>query len=1059
MPDTRWSSVRKLLTFRVRLVGFLALVVAVGGVYPNWPGQLAVASALILGFLITYRVFLLDLIRYLVEHPGQASILVLLLAMLYGQVGVSYGVPQVFWSEYGVARAFSAMAVTALLAVLGINAFYFDTDAKWTRIKTFRFLEVQRWKKDFRSIRRLLNRIPLVRRINPWLFRDIDGLRHENAHNVQQFLRARRLPFLTLASMPAIFPLLFPDVPRVAPVGEADFLPLPDVGRSGLAWMFGLAWWGLGVFAGILGTRLLLKLSTQIGRLEGLVRLLPRVLVVFVTLAATLNILNAFRPEEEMPTGSFWGLVGRVSWAIELVGWASGVLVGFVAVLLLVKMGTDPGDGAPGLRFPARLVIGSVLLAASMTCLDASRAIPALAGSRLWDWTLFLVDLAGLLMILVTVAKVTSFQHPAIWPKFFRYLVLVSGTLVVLVIWDRSAHWLKIPRFEVSPGMAVCILLAILSLLGAWFHLLANPSREVDGEVVWPIDPAERSRVAFPLFLGLVVWIGIVNNGPYKLRFPGLSYTQPVDLDRTMVRVYPELARPGLVAPPRVMEPSPLVDRMESLKAWYKLACKNQDTKHPKLVVVCSSGGASRAAFWTAVVLDRLSREADLVGFDQGVRMMTGASGGMVGAAYYVSHLYHERNRVPHRDPWLDDFETNPLPRLAGHIAMEGLPLMLLPRLPWLDLDRGIVLEDQFVWRSTRKPALGMAIQDLRELERGGIIPSLIFSPVIVDDGRRLLISNLDLASLAVNRSDELIESLEVTKAGSQRNIVSSLAALEFFKFFDQNGAEKLKLATAARMSASFPFASPAVNLPCDPPLRLVDAGYYDNFGVNLASIWIGENWRDLKALGVSGIVLVQIRAFLGRAERMAPLQGDEPLLDLQRGFELIGSPITAFGSGRFTGSVFRNDSELSALIEVVNEKAGPDFLTTVILENSSMVQAVSKAQKQSWPGMDVESNPGDVDRNTEVAMTWYVTGSERQAMQSAIPLPDLARRTVDASESPAESFDVSPKARLRWIKKLAMRVKDETIPARRDAISKDLERALNFERIEALKAWWKKGR
>src|SRR4051794_538714 len=114
MADSQWFSARNLLSFPVRLAGFLGLVVLVGGVYPSWTGQFVVASALILGFLITYRTFLLDLIRYLVEHPGQASILVLLLAMLYGQVGVLYGVPEVFWSEYGVSRAFSAMAVTLL---------------------------------------------------------------------------------------------------------------------------------------------------------------------------------------------------------------------------------------------------------------------------------------------------------------------------------------------------------------------------------------------------------------------------------------------------------------------------------------------------------------------------------------------------------------------------------------------------------------------------------------------------------------------------------------------------------------------------------------------------------------------------------------------------------------------------------------------------------------------------------------------------------------------------------------------------------------------------------
>ena len=43
-------------------------------------------------------------------------------------------------------------------------------------------------------------------------------------------------------------------------------------------------------------------------------------------------------------------------------------------------------------------------------------------------------------------------------------------------------------------------------------------------------------------------------------------------------------------------------------------------------------------------------------------------------------------------------------------------------------------------------------------------------------------------------------------------------------------------------MSATFPFASPAVSLPMDVPRRVVDAGYYDNYGVDLATSWIYVN-------------------------------------------------------------------------------------------------------------------------------------------------------------------------------------------------------------------------
>ena len=459
------------------------------------------------------------------------------------------------------------------------------------------------------------------------------------------------------------------------------------------------------------------------------------------------------------------------------------------------------------------------------------------------------------------------------------------------------------------------------------------------------------------------------------------------------------------------------------------------------------------------MVLDRLSHEAGLAGFDQSVGMMTGASGGMVGAAYYVSHLYHVISRIPHRDPWLDEFVTNPLPRLADHIAMEGLPMMLLPRLPWLDLDRGIVLEDQFVWRSTRKPALGMPIQDLRELERKGSSWLLIFSPVIVDDGRRLLISNLDLAWMAVNRGDDLIESGQGPRAGNRFGTISSLAALS---------SSSSSIRTGRRSQAGD--GRPDVGqLPVrlaggEPPLRPpAEAGRRGVLRQLRREPGVGLDRGELE--GPQGDGGLGNRAGAdsrlpgpGRTDGRPPRETNRSWTSMRLRADRPDWKASARDDspGRSSRKI---DSELSALIEVVNEKAGPDYLTTVTLENSSRVQAVSLNQKQSWPGMDVESNPGDVDLNTEVAMTWYVSGSERQAMQSAIPSLELARRTSYKPESRVEYFDASPRARLRWIEELARRVKRETIAARRDAISKDLERALNFERIEALKEWWKKGR
>src|SRR6185436_18885431 len=94
--------------------------------------------------------------------------------------------------------------------------------------------------------------------------------------------------------------------------------------------------------------------------------------------------------------------------------------------------------------------------------------------------------------------------------------------------------------------------------------------------------------------------------------------------------------------------------------------------------------------------------------------------------------------------------------------------------------------------------------------------PLLIFSPMIVEDGRRLLISNLDLAALAT---------IYVPGIGAAATR-ASLPALELLKLVP--AAASLRVSTVARMSASFPYVTPASEVPTQPLRRVVDAGYYD---------------------------------------------------------------------------------------------------------------------------------------------------------------------------------------------------------------------------------------
>jgi hypothetical protein len=147
--------------------------------------------------------------------------------------------------------------------------------------------------------------------------------------------------------------------------------------------------------------------------------------------------------------------------------------------------------------------------------------------------------------------------------------------------------------------------------------------------------------------------------------------------------------------------------------------------------------------------------------------------------------------------------------------------------------------------------------RSFRELiadEKAGRRPSLVFSPMMVEDARRLIVSNLDLHDL----TEAYCARLMPDDIGEETRLLS-LSAVELRRLFPS--AKDMKVGTAARMNASFPFVSPGVSLPTDPPRRVVDAGYYDNFGINLAVMWMVRHQKALEKY-TSGVVLVEIRAY-----------------------------------------------------------------------------------------------------------------------------------------------------------------------------------------------------
>lgn len=412
-------------------------------------------------------------------------------------------------------------------------------------------------------------------------------------------------------------------------------------------------------------------------------------------------------------------------------------------------------------------------------------------------------------------------------------------------------------------------------------------------------------------------------------------------------------------------------DRDDDLKVWPKLPEENRP-----LVIIAVSGGGIRAAVWTFAVLKEL--ELWFAGLDpptdfpSHVRIIAGASGGIVGASYYVASLPHpdqrplpdcRRRDLEEQQSWLaSDFLTP----LFQRGALSDFPCWLSP---WpMRHDRGRALEEAWSYHLKRPGArpgpgegvLDLTFDDLRPGEKDGWRPSLVISPMLVEDGRRLIISNLDMRYPISNDGSVLTQS---PTAQAFEN--HSIEAMELFRLFPK-ARQTFTVATAARMSASFPYFSPGVSLPTVPRRRVVDAGYYDNYGVSLAASWLfsgsNEKWMDRH---FKRILLIQIRDGTTEETRQLLTQEADGSSFWRRTLEELTTPLEGLYNARTSSSSFRNDGQLELLDKFKRQQ---------------------RARGSTPPSRDPRTSKFlvvNLEYGGPASLSWYLSEREKEDIQS----------------------------------------------------------------------------
>lgn len=494
-------------------------------------------------------------------------------------------------------------------------------------------------------------------------------------------------------------------------------------------------------------------------------------------------------------------------------------------------------------------------------------------------------------------------------------IVLIASFLLLGVF--REVRSFEIPA-AASVFLLFTIMLMIFSALYSWFK-------------GWTVTVV--IAVIF-LFNALSSHYGfLTENHAYGLNYelPPASYNNEVFSQLTTYEMVEEDKR----------------NMLDRLELWKEKNTRNGEK--PKLVIVNVSGGGLRSSMWTYNTFQTLDSNLNTPLMQQAF-MLTGASGGMIGAGYY-RELYLRKQLGEEVD-------------LTDSIHLQNISSDILnPALFAIATNDVFIRYQSFEYGGyTYVKDRGYAFEKRLNENTGGImdrpfaayaqyeadctIPFMLFAPTVVNDGRRMLIANQPMSFLASKNTglfanDPLVEDIE------------------FMRLFADHEGENLRFLTAIRMSATFPYVLPIVTLPANPKVEVMDAGLRDNYGMKNTLQFL-FTFRDWIEENTSGVVIIQTR------DRQKEFTEDRVI---NSWFDRTTSPL-----GTLYGNFTRiHDFEHDRLLLQVSGWLNTEFeLLTFSLHH---------------------------DRNENISLSFHLTALEKKRIMYSMRLPQNQRSLQRAQE------------------------------------------------------------
>jgi Patatin-like phospholipase len=397
-------------------------------------------------------------------------------------------------------------------------------------------------------------------------------------------------------------------------------------------------------------------------------------------------------------------------------------------------------------------------------------------------------------------------------------LSIVLSFVFLIVV----GFYMDSPFFEAPAAASILIFFATMTaVIGALSYFLQS----------WSL----------PVFILLVLFVNVLYKSEIidsRNKAYGLNYSNKEERP-----TYNKYALQKLCTPEKIA-----ADKANMLQLLTNWKIK-QVQKKPVIVFINVSGGGLRSGTFVMNTLQKLDSAVNGKLLNQTV-MISGASGGMLAATYY-RELYRKKQK---------DTAFNLFNSVYSDYIAKDLLNPLFSSMVARDIfspaqkfkvgnynyikDRGYAFEQKLNRNSSG--LLGGQLKQYTAEEKNAAIPLMIFNSTISRDGRKMMVCTQPISFL-------------MKPTGQANEIGASPDAVDFAAMFANLNPLNLRLLTALRMNASFPYVLPNVWLPTNPVIDVMDAGLRDNYGQETTLRFI-DNFKEWLKENTSEIIVLQIQ-------------------------------------------------------------------------------------------------------------------------------------------------------------------------------------------------------